>query len=236
MFNNIFLKGIRDGIPIALGYYAVAFSLGIIASKADINAVTGFFASFFIRASAGEYSTYTLMALGAAYIEVFGMSLVANIRYLLMGAALSQKLSSKISMLHRFCVGCCITDEIFGISITYPGTLAPQYTYGAALISTLFWAGGCASGIIAGDVLPANIVAALSVSLYGMFIAIIIPPAKHDKAVMTAIIVSFALSGVCAVMPYLREMSPGIRTMLLTIGISAAAAWARPVREEAEDE
>lgn len=230
--RGVFLSGLRDGIPIALGYFAVAFSLGIIASKADLPAAMGFISSFFTRASAGEYSTYTLMAAGAAYIEVFCMSIVANIRYLLMGAALSQKFAPETSIWHRILVGCCITDEVFGISIAYPGHLAPSYTYGAALISTFFWAAGCASGIIAGDVFPQHIVSALSVSLYGMFIAIIIPPAKKDRGVMCAIIASFILSGLCAITPYISTMSNGMRTIVLTIVISAIAAVLRPVKDE----
>lgn len=229
---GVFLHGLRDGIPIAMGYYAVAFSLGIIASKADMTALMGFVSSFFVRASAGEYSTYTLMTVAATYAEVIAMSVVANIRYLLMGAALSQKLSETTSMLHRIMLGCCITDEVFGISIAYPGKLNPAYTYGAALISTIFWASGTASGIIAGDVLPANIVAALSVSLYGMFIAIIIPPAKKDRAVLVAVAVSFVLSGLCAVMPYVSELTSGTRTIILTLVISAVAAWLKPIKDE----
>lgn len=230
--DKIFLRGVRDGIPIALGYYAVAFSLGIIASRANMEAWLGFVSSFFIRASAGEYSTYTLMAVGAAYIEVFFMSIVANLRYLLMGAALSQKFRQGTSMVHRFLVGCCVTDEVFGISIAYPGYLPPRYTYGAAMVSTVFWASGTASGIIAGDVLPSNIVAALSVALYGMFIAIIIPPSKKDRNVLVAVIISFVMSGLCAVTPYISEVSGGMRTIILTIVISALAAWLKPVRKE----
>ncbi len=230
----IFLRGIRDGIPIALGYYAVAFSLGIIASNAGINAALGFIGSFFTRASAGEYGVYTLVAASAAYAEVVGMSLVANLRYLLMSTALSQKFSDGTSFVKRLLVSLCITDEIFGISIAYPGHLAPAYTFGAALISTLFWAAGTASGITAGDILPDNIVSALSVALYGMFIAIIIPPSKKDKAVAAAVVTSFVLSGLCAVMPVVSELSSGTRTILLTIIVAAAAAIIKPVKAQEE--
>ena len=229
--RSIFLHGVRDGIPIALGYYAVAFSLGIIASRSGLDAMMGFFSSFFTRASAGEYSTYTLMAERVAYLEVVCMSVVVNIRYLLMGAALTQKFSATTPMYQRVLVGCCITDEVFGISIAYPGPLPPAYTYGASLISTIFWAAGTASGIIAGDVLPPVIVSSLSVALYGMFIAIIIPTAKRNKTVLAAIILSFVLSGLCAVMPYVSALSSGMRTVLLTIGISAALALIKPVDE-----
>lgn len=229
--NSTFLRGVRDGIPIALGYYAVAFSLGIIASNAGIGALLGFVGSFFTRASAGEYGVYTLVAASATYAEVVGMSLITNLRYLLMSTALSQKFSEGTSLAKRVLVSFCVTDEIFGISIAYPANLEPAYTYGAALISTVFWASGTASGIIAGDVLPANVVSALSVALYGMFLAIIIPPSRKDRAVGIAVVMSFVLSGVCAVMPVVSDLSSGTRTILLTILISATAAICKPVKD-----
>ena len=224
--------GLRDGIPIALGYYAVAFSLGIIAGNVGLDAFMGFFASFFTRASAGEYAGYTLAGAQAAYIEVIGMSLIANLRYLLMSTALTQKFRPGTSLFKRIVTSACITDEIFGISIAYKGYLAPRYTLGAFAISTPAWALGCMSGIIAGNILPANIVSALSVALYGMFIAIIIPPSKKDRNVGIAVCCSFVLSGLCAIMPIISEWSSGTRTILLTIIISAAAAIIKPVKDE----
>lgn len=227
-----FAAGLRDGIPIALGYYAVAFSLGIIASKAGLLWWMGALSSWLTRASAGEYGVYSLVALGASYAEVVGISLVANMRYLLMSTALTQKFRPGTSLLKRILLAFCVTDEVFGISIAYPGYLAPSYTFGAMLISTTLWAAGTASGIIAGDVLPVTVVSALSVALYGMFLAIIIPPAKRDRVVLWAIVASFALSGLCAVAPVLSEMSSGTRTIVLTIIISAVAAYLRPVKDE----
>ena len=176
-------EGLRDGTPIALGYFAVAFSLGIIAKKAGLTAPMGFFSSFFTRASAGEYGVYTLVAIHATYVELIAMCLVTNLRYMLMSAALSQKLAPATSWFHRLLMACCITDEIFGISVNHRGYTPPAYTYSAALISSLFWAGGCATGIVAGGMLPTSIVAALSVALYGMFLAIIVPPARADRNV-----------------------------------------------------
>lgn len=232
--QRIFLSGVRDGIPIALGYYAVAFSLGIIASHAGVTAVMGFIASFCTRASAGEYAGYTLAAAAASYIEVIGMSMIANLRYLLMSTALTQKFRPGTSLIKRILTSVCITDEIFGISIAYPGHLAPAYTFGAFAISTPGWALGTMSGIIAGNILPSNIVSALSVALYGMFIAIIIPPSKKDHNVMYAVIASFVFSGLCAVMPVISQWSSGARTILLTIIISAAAAIIKPIKVEEE--
>lgn len=230
--KNVFLKGMRDGAPIGAGYFAVAFSLGILAKKAGLTPVMGFISSLFTRASAGEYGTYTLVAQDATYLSVILMSLVTNLRYLLMGTALTQKFDEKTSILNRLFVGTCITDEIFGISIAYPGSLNPLYTYGATAIAAPLWALGCALGIVAGGVLPIRIVSALSVALYGMFIAIIVPPSKKDKAVLVAVLVSFILSLLSKYLPYISSLSSGTRTIILTIVIAAVAAVIKPVEVE----
>ena len=122
MENSIaFKKGLKDGTPIALGYFAVAFSLGFMAKKCGLSPFQGFIGSFFTRASAGEYGVYSLVVQNAGYISVIAMSLVTNLRYLLMSTALTQKFSPETSLLKRILVGCCVTDEIFGISIAYKG-------------------------------------------------------------------------------------------------------------------
>ena len=231
--NDIF-EGLRDGTPIALGYFAVAFSLGIIAGGAGLTAVAGFVSSFFTRASAGEYGVYTLMAASAPYTEIVVMCLVTNLRYMLMGAALSQKIAPDTSRLHRLLMACCITDEVFGISIAHRGFTPPAYTYSAALISTMFWASGCAAGIVAGGMLPVSVVSALSVALYGMFLAIVMPPSRRDGNVLLAVTASFLTSGLCAVAPLVREWSAGTRTIVLTIVLSTLVAWLRPIDVDAD--
>jgi len=226
------IHGLRDGMPIAMGYFAVAFSLGIIAAKAGLTAPEGFLSSFFTRASAGEYGTYTLVAAQAAYAEVVAVCVVVNLRYMLMSAALSQKIAPGTSWLHRTLMACCVTDEVFAISVAHPGYTPPAYTYAAALTSTLSWASGCTVGIIAGSLLPQNVVTALSMSLYGMFMAIIFPPARRDRNVLCALVASFVLSGLWAVAPVVGAWSSGMRTVVLTIVVSAVAAWLRPVNTD----
>ena len=228
------IDGLRVGFPIAMGYFAVAFSLGIIAVQAGLTAPLGFLSSFFTRASAGAYGTYTLVAIEAAYAEVVVMCLVVNLRYMLMSAALSQKIAPGTSWFHRLMMAFCITDEVFGVSVAHPGYTPPAYTYSAALISTLFWASGCAMGIMAGGLLPQSMVTALSMSLYGMFLAIIIPQARNDHHVLYAVMASFVLSGLFAVLPVVSQLSSGMRTVVLTILISAVAAWLKPIKVESD--
>ena len=232
MNSNAFKAGLKDGIPIGLGYFAVSFSLGIIAKKADLTAIEGFFASLFGLASAGEYVVFVLMAAKASYLEVFIVSLITNARYLLMSCALSQKFDEKTGLLHRLGVGFGVTDEVFGITIARPGKVTPAYNYGALLTCGIPWALGTSLGIIAGEILPLRVVSALSVSLYGMFVAIFIPPARKDKFVAALIVVCFTLSYLFSVLPALSSISSGTRTIILTVAISSLAAIIKPVKDE----
>lgn len=233
--TNWYAKGIRDGMPIALGYFAVAFSLGIAAKNAGLTPFQAMLASFLNNASAGEFAGFTLIAAGAAYWEMAVMELVANARYLLMSCALSQKLSSKTGLLHRMLIGFDVTDEIFGICIQAPGKLDPRYPYGAMTVAIPGWALGTYFGALMGAILPMRLVSALSVSLYGMFLAIIIPPAKKSRILFGLIVLSMLLSCAAAYLPLFAGMSEGVRIIVLTVALSALAAWLFPIKE-AEDE
>ena len=224
--RKVFCEGMRDGVPIALGYFAVSFSLGIAARKAGLTPVQGFFASLLNNASAGEYAAFSLIASGATYLEV------ANARYLLMSCALAQRFAPGTPFFHRLIIGYDVTDELFGITIARPGWLNPFYTYGAIALAAPAWAAGTACGIIAGNLLPLRAVSALSVALYGMFLAIIIPPARKSKVVAALVAISFALSFVCTYLPGISALSDGTRTILLTVAISCAAAILFPVKQE----
>lgn len=233
--KSILLLGMRDGLPIGLGYFAVAFSLGIAAKDAGLSAFEGFLASLLTNASAGEHAVFNLIRASAPYVEVALITLITNARYLLMGCALSQKFDVDTPLIHRLIVGFDITDEIFGITIARDGKINPYYTYGAMITSIPFWSTGTALGIIMGNLLPLRVVSALSVALYGMFIAIIVPPAKKDKVIAAIIPICFALSALFAYAPVISELSEGNRTIILTVVISAAAALLFPIKEEVRD-
>lgn len=230
-----FARGMRDGIPIALGYLAVSFTLGIAAKNAGFTAFQAMLASLTNNASAGEFAGFTLIAAGSGYLEVAVMELVANARYLLMSCALSQKLAPETSLLHRFLISYDVTDEIFGISMAYPGKLNPFYAYGAFAVAIPGWAGGTYLGVLMGSLLPGNIVRALSVGLYGMFLAVIIPPARKSRILAGVILVSMAASFAFTHLPYISSLPSGTRTILLTVLIAGGAAILFP-HEEVQDE
>lgn len=229
MKNKVIIEGLRDGLPIGLGYFAVAFSLGIVARNAQVTPIQGFIASTLNLASAGEYALFTSMAQKASFFEIALITLVINARYLLMSCALTQKFDEKTSLTHRLLVGFGVTDEIFGITIARKGTLNPYYNYGAILIAAPLWSLGTALGIWAGDLLPTNVVSALSVALYGMFLAVIVPPTKKHTVIKIAVLVSFLSSYLFCVIPYVKELSGGTKTIILTVSISALLAVIKPV-------
>lgn len=232
--KNAFFNGVRDGIPIALGYFAVAFSLGIVARRAGLSPIQGFLSSFLNHASAGEYAEFTVIMANAPYVEMAFVILITNIRYLLMSCALSQKFNANTPLLHRFMVGFGITDEIFGISISRAGNLNPWYSYGAIFIALPAWSVGTALGIVAGNILPVSIVSALSVALYGMFLAIIIPPSKKDKVVGGIVIAGFLISYIVSRIPQLNNVSDSMKISVITIIISGLAAFFFPLPKENE--
>ena len=227
--------GMRDGVPIGLGYFAVSFSLGIAAKNAGLTPFQGFLASLLCNASAGEYAGFTLIAAGATYLELAVVTLIANARYLLMSCAMSQRLDPAMPGFHRPLMAFHITDELFGIAIARPGCLNPFYSYGAVLVAAPCWAVGTALGAIAGGLLPLRLVSAFSVALYGMFLAVIIPAARQSKVIAGLIVLCFGASYGAAHLPAVSRVSGGTRTIILTVVLSAAAALLFPQNTE-EDE
>ena len=219
-----FRHGMRDGSPIALGYFAVAFTLGIAARNAGLSAIQALIASALNNASAGEYAGFALIAAGSSYLEMAVMTLVVNARYLLMSCALSQKLKTATPLRHRMLIAYDVTDEIFGICVAQPGYLNPWYAYGAIAVAIPGWALGTFFGVIMGNVLPTRVVSALSVGLYGMFLAIIIPPARKNRVIAGVVAVGFAASYLVNRLPQFNGLSTGIKTIALTASLALLAA------------
>jgi len=230
--RQAFKKGVRNGIPIALGYFAVAFTLGIAASNAGLTAFQATLASLTNNASAGEYAGFAVIAEGSGYVTMIVMQVVANARYLLMSFAMSQKIPQDMKLHHRLFVAFDLTDEIFGISIAEPGKLNPCFSYGAFSVAIPGWALGTCLGVIMGNILPANIVSALSVGLFGMFIAIVVPPAKKNKILLGIVLFSMALSFAFYKIPVFDAISSGTKTIILTVVIALLAAIFFPVKED----
>ncbi len=227
-----FLKGMKDGVPIAMGYFAVAFALGIAAKRAGMSATQAGIMSILMLASAGQYAAITVIAAGGGYIQMAVTTLIVNLRYLLMSCALSQKVDPDMKMGHRLLLSYPVTDEIFGIAMSVEGRLNPFYNYGAAFVAAPGWTMGAFLGAAVGAILPQSVSNALGVALYGMFLAIIIPPAKKNKVIAGVVIVSMLCSFLFSIAPILREISSGMQIIILTVLIAGAAAYLFPVTED----
>lgn len=222
----------RAGIPISLGYFAVSIALGISAKQAGIPSLAAAITSLLINASAGEHVGFTLIAAGASFFEVALMEAIANARYLLMSAALSQKLKPGVGIFQRLLLGFTVTDEIFGVSIGLPVPLDPCFTLGAFCVATLGWTSGTYLGAVLGGILPAFVMSALGVGLYGMFISVFVPEAKSNKIVAALVCISFAASAALTYIPAFDFLDDGIRTIILTVVISLLAALLFPIKDK----
>lgn len=230
------LEGLRDGLPIALGYFAVSFSLGIQARDAGMNVVQAAAMSFSNFTSAGEFAALTIISSGGSFISMALSQLIINLRYILMSFALSQRIAPETSTIHRMAMSFGITDEIFGVSVGRKPPLSPFYTYGALLLTVPGWAGGTAAGVAAGSILPDNIVNALNIALYSMFIAVFIPASRDDRHVGIAVIISMAASWLFSLLPVIKDISQGTRVIILTVCISLLFAIIFPVDENKNTE
>jgi len=224
--------GLREGVPIGLGYFAVGFTLGIAAKNAGITAFQMGLMSFMLHASAGQFAAITVIAGQSGYFAMFLTQLVINIRYLLMSAAISQKISPDTSLGKRMLLSYFVTDEIFGVSASVKGELNPFYNFGAISIGSPAWLLGTVLGVLVGNILPPSLTSALSVALYGMFLAVVIPASRESRTVAAVVAVSMAASLLFDLIPLLAGIAGGTKIIILTVGIAAIAAVIRPVVDE----
>ena len=231
-----FVRGIKDGVPIGLGYLAVSFTLGIASRKAGLTSIQAALMSLTNLTSAGEFAALSLITSQAAYAEMAFTQLIINLRYCLMSCALSQKIDPRAGIGHRFLVAFGVTDEIFGVSVASSGRLSPFYSYGLMSAAIPGWTIGTYVGVVSGEILPGRVLSAMSVALYAMFIAVIIPPCKENRIIAGIIVTAMAASTAMAYLPWVREISSGMRIIILTILIAGAAAILFPIKEGEEEE
>ncbi len=228
-------KGMHDAIPIFLGYFAVSFAFGILAKTNGLTVFQATLLSLTNLTSAGQYAGLRDIVSGVSYVGVALTQLIINLRYCLMSSTLSQKVSTKLPFYHRAAMSFGVTDEIFALAAGVHGELSPFYSYGMMSLSIPGWTLGTLCGALLGSVLPERVLSALGVALYGMFIAIIVPPARKRPVVAGVVVVSMLLSALFNYTPYLKEIQSGFRMIILTVVIAAVAAVLFPV-DEKEDE
>ena len=231
-----YLKGLRHGVPIAVGYLSVSFAFGIQATSSGLTSIQAILISLFNVTSAGQLAGLQLMVSSAGLIEMMLTQLTINLRYALMSLSLSQKLDKTMTLPHRLLLSFCNTDEVFVVASQQPGKVGRAYLYGLTNGPFLGWVLGTGLGALAGGLLPESVTAALGIAIYGMFVAIILPPFRRSRDVRIVIIISVALSCLISLLPLLSFISTGFRIIICAVIASALGAWLMPLPDEPNEE
>ncbi len=235
MKKQEFLEGIRDGIPICLGYFSVSMAFGLTAVLSGIPVWAAVVISLTNLTSAGQFAGMNLIAAQGALIEIGLTTLIINIRYFLMSISVSQKVEQKMTMKERMAVAFGITDEIFAVSMQRDHELTTAYMAGLIFTPVIGWTSGTLIGAVATSLMPPVLSNAFGIALYGMFIAIIVPPAREHKNVLFAVVLAIVASVASKYLPVVKNLSSGWTIILITIVVCLIAAWCFPV-EESEGE
>ena len=231
--KNVFFKGLRDGIPISLGYLSVSFGFGILCINLGLSVAAAVGISLTNLTSAGQVAGVGIIAAGGSLLEMALTQLVINLRYSLFAISLSQKLDSSFTTPHRIAASFGITDEIFAVSYAQEGKVKPAYMYGVILISALGWVAGTFLGGALGQILPENLSAAMGIMLYGMFLAVFIPPARKERGVLVAVVAAAA----CSILfnTILTFVSGGFAVIISALLSAALCTALFPIAEEEEE-
>ncbi len=232
MKNKEFTDGLRDGVPIALGYFSVSMAFGLSAAMLGFPVWSAVLLSLSNVTSAGQAATVQIMAQCGAIVEIILTTLIINMRYFLMSLSVSQKVDDKVSLIKRLAISFGMTDEVFAVSMQRKRALTFPYMAGLILLPVIGWTSGTFTGAVATTLLPKELSAAMGIALYGMFIAIIIPPSRENKNVMITVVMAVIAGFLFAFLPVLKEISSGWTTIIITVLVSSIAATLMPVKEE----
>ena len=231
-----YTMGVRRGLPVGMGYLSVSFGFGTLAASQGIRVLDALAISATNLTSAGQFAGLTLILAAAGLWEVVLTQIIINSLYALMSLALSQRMGEKIGFLPRLLIAFFNTDEIFALAMSRMEPLTVPYLLGLGLLPFIGWTGGTLLGALAGSVLPLSIRTALGVMLYGMFVAIVIPPAKKERAVLAAVVLALCISSLLAWVPALQRISAGIAIVISTVAAASVCAVLFPIADEEEAE
>lgn len=226
-----FTEGLHSGIPIGLGYLSVSFGFGISAVTNGLSPLAAVLISLTNLTSAGQLAGLGIIVTCGSLIEMILTEFTINVRYLVMSLSLSQKLDDNYPTVHRLLTSFGITDEVFGVAASRMQLLTPSYMYGLILLPYLGWSIGTLLGAVAGNVLPDAVKLALGIAIYGMFVAIVVPPAKTDRGVLTASLIAISVSCAIAYIPIFTFITSGFSIILSALIASAVAAFFFPIKE-----
>ena len=229
MKKQEFTQGIKDGIPICLGYFSVSMAFGRTAVMNGLPAWSAVLMSLTNVTSAGQFAGANILIALGGMAELIFTTLIINIRYFLMSLSVSQKVAADMSIWQRLAVSFGITDEVFAVSMQRRGELTAVYMAGLILTPVIGWTMGTLTGAVATSFMPPILSNAMGIALYGMFIAIIIPPARDDKSVMITVALAILASVAFTYVPGLKLLSGGWSVIIITVLVSGIAATLFPV-------
>ena len=229
---NEYRNGVSRGLPVGMGYFSVSFGFGAMAVSQGLSTMDATLISLTNLTSAGQFAGLTVIVAMATLWEMVLTQLIINSRYALMSLALSQRMGQRIGLLPRLVIAFFNTDEIFALAMARKEPLTIPFMLGLGTLPIVGWTTGTLCGALAGSVLPASIQAALGVMLYGMFVAIVVPPAKQNRPVLICVVLAMVLSTLFTIVPLLRQTSAGIAIVICTVAAAALCAWLFPVSEE----
>ena len=229
---NEYRNGVSRGLPVGMGYFSVSFGFGAMAVSQGVSAMDATLISLTNLTSAGQFAGLTVIVAMATLWEMVLTQLIINSRYALMSLALSQRMGQRIGLLPRLVIAFFNTDEIFALAMARKEPLTIPFMLGLGTLPIAGWTTGTLCGALAGSVLPASIQAALGVMLYGMFVAIVVPPAKQNRPVLICVVLAMVFSTLFTIVPLLRQTSAGIAIVICTVAAAALCAWLFPVSEE----
>lgn len=228
---NSLKKGLKDGLPICIGYFSVSFAFGIFAIENGLTVMQAVIISLTNLTSAGQLAGVPIMA-GGSLVEIAVSQLVINSRYSLMSVSLAQKFSENVKFKDKFLLAHFNTDEIFAVATSQKGEIGTKYMCGLALLPIIGWTSGTLLGGVAGNILPTPVTAALGLAIYGMFTAIVVPVAKKEKATAICVLFSIAISCAFKYIPLLSKVPSGFTVIICAVAASAVFAIIAPIKAE----
>ena len=231
---NEYRAGVNRGLPVGMGYFSVSFGFGAMAVSQGLNAWYATLISLTNVTSAGQFAGLTVIVAAATLWEMILTQLIINSRYALMSLALSQRMGQRIGLLPRLVIAFFNTDEIFALAMARTEPLTVPFMLGLGTLPIIGWTLGTLIGALAGSVLPTSIQAALGVMLYGMFIAIVVPPARKEKEILITVILALVFSSLFTWVPMLKQISAGLSIVICTAAAAAICAVLFPISDEEE--
>ncbi len=231
-----FLEGFRNGIPIALGYYFVSFTFGIVGSKNGLLWWETLLISVTNLTSAGQFAGVMIIASAGSYAEMAVSQFIINLRYSLMGISLSQNTDENFDTPSRAVLGFGITDEIFGVAVNRKVPVSRSFFLGLLTLPYFGWMFGTLMGAVLGDIMNEALSDAMGLAIYGMFIAIVIPKAKEERHTLLIVLLAVAISCLLYYVPLFSKVSGGYAAVICAVVASLAGAFFFPISTADEKE